>query len=85
MTEKTEIKIEGDTIIYNGVKYEKVKEVSCDKPNLQCIKIAAVLRAAASQLKLDSNQNSQLGILYSCQEQLNSIADELDYDRQNSQ
>lgn len=49
------------------------------------IKIAAVLRAAASQLKLDSNQNSQLGILYSCQEQLNSIADELDYDRQNSQ
>lgn len=26
MTDKTEIKIEGDSIIYNGVKYQKVQE-----------------------------------------------------------
>lgn len=32
MTEKTEIKIEGDSIIYNGVKYEKVKKVPSEQP-----------------------------------------------------
>ena len=32
MTNKTEIKIEGDSIIYNGVKYEKVKVVPSEHP-----------------------------------------------------
>jgi hypothetical protein len=32
MTDKTEIKIEGDSIIYNGVKYEKVKKVPSEQP-----------------------------------------------------
>lgn len=40
--------------------------------------MAAALRVAASQLKLDPSESSQSGTLYSCQEQLNSIADELD-------
>ena len=35
MTDKTEIKIDGDTIIYNGVKYQKVQEESKkNTPNL---------------------------------------------------
>ena len=32
MTNKTEITIEGDSIIYNGVKYEKVKVVPSEQP-----------------------------------------------------
>lgn len=52
MTEKTEIKIEGDTIIYNGVKYEKVKEVSCDKPNLQYI-LADKLERLVNEMYID--------------------------------
>lgn len=52
MTEKTEIKIEGDSIIYNGVKYEKVKEVSCDKPNLQYI-LADKLERLVNEMYID--------------------------------
>lgn len=52
MTEKTEIKIEGDSIIYNGVKYEKVKEVSCDKHNLQYI-LADKLERLVNEMYID--------------------------------
>lgn len=38
MTEKTEITIDGDNIIYNGVRYEKVKTVPSEKPfKLHCL------------------------------------------------
>lgn len=49
MTEKTEIKIEGDSIIYNGVKYEKVKKVPSEQPfKLQCM-FADVLENAIAE------------------------------------
>ena len=32
MTGKTEITIDGDSILYNGVKYEKVKKVPSEQP-----------------------------------------------------
>ena len=46
---KTEITIDGDCIIYNGVKYEKVKEVSSEQPfKLQCM-FADVLENAIAE------------------------------------
>jgi hypothetical protein len=51
VTEKTEIKIEGDTIIYNGVKYEKVKKVPSEQPfKLQCM-FADVLENAIAEYR----------------------------------
>lgn len=52
MTKKTEIKIEGDSIIYNGVKYEKVKTVPSDKPNLQYI-LADKLERLVNEMYID--------------------------------
>ena len=51
MTNKTEITIEGDSIIYNGVKYEKVKKVPSEQPfKLQCM-FADVLENAIADFR----------------------------------
>ena len=49
MTNKTEITIEGDSIIYNGVKYQKVQEESKkNTPNLTDIIFEALENTLAS-------------------------------------